>query len=88
MDTNDVYSYYYKVGNGYQKGKILSENAIIYEQDNCVPCIIEYTTITKLDMNPLLSGLLTFGSLNEETISYDIFVPTGTIVQTFSLDAE
>lgn len=88
MDTNDIYSYYYKVGDGYQKGKIVSENAIIYEQDNCTPCIIEYSTITKLDMNPLLSGILTFGLFNEETISYDIFVPTGTIVQTFSLDAE
>lgn len=88
MDTNEVYMYYYKSGDGYRKGKITSENVIIYEQENCTPTIVEYTTYTKVNMNGILEGILTFCKFRDEEISYEFYVPKGTVVQTFSLDLQ
>lgn len=88
MDTDEVYMYYYKSGDGYRKGKITSENVIIYEQENCTPTIVEYTTYTKVNMNIILEGILSFCKFREEEISYEFYVPKGTVVQTFSLDLQ
>lgn len=89
MDTNEVYTYYYKLEDGgYKKGKISSENAVIYEKDDCKPLITEYTTYTKVNMNHSLENFLTFGSFNKSEKSYKIFVPKGTIAQDYYLDAE
>lgn len=88
IDTNDVYTFYYTHNGGYKKGKITSENIVIYEDDNRTPCIIEYTTSEKLAMNPILKAILTFGWLEESEVSYEVYVPKGTIVPAFSLDAQ
>lgn len=88
VDTDDVYTFYYTHNGGYKKGKIVSENITIYEDDNHTPCIIEYTTAEKLDMNPILKAILTFGMLENSEVSYEVFVPKGTIVPAFSLDAQ
>lgn len=88
MATNEVYMYYYKSGDGYRKGKITSENVIIYEQEACTPTIVEYTTYTKVKMNGILEGLLSFCSFRDEEKSYEFYVPEGTVVQTFSLDLQ
>lgn len=88
VDTDDVYTFYYIYNDGYKKGKIVSENVTLYEDDNHTPCIIEYTTTEKLDMNPILKAILTFGMLEDSEVSYEVFVPKGTIVPTFSLDAQ
>lgn len=88
MDTNEVYMYYYKFGDGYRKGKITSENVIIYEREACTPTIVEYTTYTKVKMNGILEGLLSFCSFRDEEKSYEFYVPEGTVVQTFSLDLQ
>lgn len=88
MDTDEVYMYYYKSGDGYRKGKITSENVIIYEQENCTPTIVEYTTYTKVNMNGTLKGILSFCSFTDEEKSYEFYVPKGTVVQTFSLDLQ
>ncbi len=88
MDTDEVYLYYYKSGDGYRKGKITSENVIIYEQENCTPTIVEYTTYTKINMNGVLEGILSFCKFRETEISYEFYVPKGTVVQSFSLDLQ
>lgn len=88
MDTDEVYMYYYKSGDGYRKGKITSENVIIYEQENCTPTIVEYTTYTKVKMNGILEGILSFCSFRGEEKNYEFYVPKGTVVQTFSLDLQ
>lgn len=88
MDTNEVYMYYYKSGDGYRKGKITSENVIIYEQENCTPTIVEYTTYTKINMNGVLEGILSFCKFRETEKSYEFYVPKGTVVQSFSLDLQ
>lgn len=88
MDTDEVYMYYYKSGDGYRKGKITSENVIIYEQENCTPTIVEYTTYTKVNMNGILEGILSFCLFRDEEKSYEFYVPKGTVVQTFSLDLQ
>ncbi len=89
IDMNDVYTFYYKFKNGYKKGKIKSKNVIIYEQDNCNPLIIKYTTYTKSKMNNVLTAILSFNAFKElPEVSYKIYVPKGTILQTFKLDAQ
>ena len=88
MATNEVYMYYYKSGDGYRKGKITSENVIIYEQEACTPTIVEYTTYTKINMNGVLEGILSFCKFRETEISYEFYVPKGTVVQSFSLDLQ
>ncbi len=88
MDTDEVYMYYYKSGDGYRKGKISSENVIIYERENCTPTIVENTTYTKANMNGILEGILSFFTFRDEEKSYEFYVPKGTVVRTFSLDLQ
>jgi len=88
IDTEEVYTFYYKFNDGFKKGKINSENVIIYEKDNCNPLILEYTTYTKGKMNGFLRALLTFGFPNRSEKHYEIYVPKGTILQTFNLDSQ
>ncbi len=88
IDTEEVYSYYYKFNDGFKKGKITSENVIIYEKDNCNPLIIEYTTYTKGYMNGFLRAILSFGYPNTSEKHYEIYVPKGTILQIFNLDLQ
>lgn len=88
IDTEEVYTYYYKFNDGFKKGKINSDNVIIYEKDNCNPLILEYTTYTKGKMNGILRAILAFGYPNTSEKHYEIYVPKGTILQTFNLDAQ
>lgn len=84
-----VYSFYYKVSNGgIKRGKVNAEYTTIYEKDDCTPHVVEYTTYTKNKMNEVLRAVLVFGYEGSSQKTYEIYTPTGTILRTFSLDAQ
>lgn len=84
IGTVDVYSYYYKYNGGYKKGIINSENAIIYEVDNCKePLMVETSKYLKYRE---LREFLIPGFEYDDKKSYEITVPTGTVTQDFSLN--
>ncbi len=86
VDSEDVYSYYYKLDNGgIKKGSVKAENTLIYENNDCTPHIVEYTTYTKNKMNKILWAIATFGIGDEESKSYEIYVPKNSILRTYSL---
>lgn len=89
IDTDEVYSFYYKVDNGgFKRGTVNAENSTIFEKDDCTPHIVEYTTYTKNKMNVVLRTILAFGYGTSSQKSYEIYTPTGTILRTFSLDSQ
>lgn len=88
IDSDEVYSFYYKANNGVKKGKVDAETATIYEKDNCTPQVIEYTTHTKNKMNKVLRNILAFGYGESIQKTYDIYTPKGTILKRFNLDAQ
>lgn len=90
IDTDDVYSFYYKVDDdGFKRGTVKADNTIVYEKNNCIPHIVEYTTYTKSRMNGILRWILTFGYGEEsEKKSYNIYTPKGTILRSFTLDTQ
>ncbi len=90
IDTNEVYSFYYKVDDtSFKSGKVKSDITTIYEMDDCIPHIEEYTTYlrNKLDDKMMLFLLISRSSIYQET-SYKIYVPKGTILRTFNLDSQ
>ncbi|MDO5557329.1 MAG: hypothetical protein Q4G05_03705 [Clostridia bacterium] len=88
MDTEEVYSFYYRItGGGFKKGKIEAKKAVIYEENNCKPRVVEITTYTKSKMGSVLDEILLFGTEIEEK-SYKIYIPKGSICRDFSLDAQ
>lgn len=96
IDTDEVYSFYYKVNNGgVKRGKVDADYTTIYEKDDCTPHIVEHTTYTKNKMNKILMSILTFGyysnpiqPIQTSQKTYEIYTPTGTILRTFSQDAQ
>lgn len=84
VETNEFYCYYYKTEDGGIKmGKVNAENAVIYQGDY-EPCIIEKTSVKKpINMSATTARWL----LCTRKVVYEIYVPEGTIVETFSLDA-
>ena len=89
IDTNDVYSFYYEVNNGgVKRGKVDADYTTIYEKDDCTPHVVEHTTYTKNKMNKVLRAILAFGYGESSQKTYEIYTPTGTILRTFSLDAQ
>lgn len=89
IDTDEVYSFYYEVNNGgVKKGKVDADYTTIYEKDDCTPHVVEYTTYTKIKMNKVLRAILTFGYGESSNTTYEIYIPKGTILRTFSLDAQ
>ncbi len=81
----DVYSYYYITENGgYKRETIEGYNVTVFEEDNCIPRITKETTYsTKRE----LWGLKWDVHAIMET-EYNIYVPKGSIVREFELDAE
>lgn len=82
----DVYSYYYRTENGgYKRENIKDSNVTIFEEDNCTPRITKVITtyFTQYEM----FGIKSTGS-NEQEEEYNIYVPKGSIVREFKLDAE
>lgn len=89
IDTDEVYSFYYKTDDdGIKRGKVEAESTIIYEKDDCTPHVVEYTTYTKNKMNNVLRGILAFGYGESSDKSYEIYTPKGTILREFSLDSQ
>ncbi len=89
IDTNEVYSYYYKVNDkGIKRGKVYADVTTIYKNDDCIPHIVEYTTYTKNKMNRILRIILGFGWGESSNENYEIYIPTGTIFRTFNLDSQ
>ena len=87
IDTNEVYTFYYKLDDGgYKRGKVDSTITTIYEVDGVIPHIEEYTFQKKYDLNPILEALLTSGS--SEEIYYKIYVPKGTVAKSYNLDLQ
>lgn len=99
IDTDEVYSFYYKVNNGgVKRGKVDADYTTIYEKDDCTPHVVEHTLYTKNKMNKVLMAILTFGYYSNpiqpiqpsqtSQKTYEIYTPTGTILRTFSQDAQ
>ena len=87
IDTNEVYTFYYKLDDGgYKRDKVDSNITTIYEVDGVIPHIEEYTFQKKHDLNPIIEFLLTYGS-SEETY-YKIYVPKGSVVGAYNLDSK
>ena len=87
VDTDDVYSFYYKVeDDGFKRGTLKADSTTIYEEDNCTPHIVRYTTYTKNKMNGILRGILALEFGTSEEQSYKIYIPKGTILKYYSLD--
>lgn len=89
INTEEVYNFYYKTQDGgFVKGKVNANKAVIYENDECSPVVVEYTTYTRSSMNPKLQKWLFFYEREEQTKSYKIYVPKGTVANEYSLDAK
>ena len=87
IDTDEIYSFYYKVDDdSFKRGTVKTDSTVIHEKDDCTPHIVEYTTYTKYKMNEILLGILTFYSGESEQKNYDIYTPKGTILRTYTLD--
>ena len=87
IDTNEVYTFFYKLDDGgYKRDKVDSNITTIYEVDGVIPHIEEYTLQIKHDINPILEALLTSGS--SEEIYYEIYVPKGTVARSYNLDLQ
>lgn len=83
------YSFYYEENNGgLKRVKVNTGYTIIYEKDDCTPHVVENTTYTKNKMNKILRAILTFECGEPSFKNYEIYTPTGTILRTFSLDAQ
>lgn len=88
IDTNEVYSFYYKQDDGgFKRGKVEADKTTIYEI-NCTPHVVEYTTYTKNKMNNFLRAILAFGYGESNQQTYEIYTPKGTILKTFNLDSQ
>ena len=89
IDTDEVFSFYYEVNNdGIKRGKVDADYTTIYEKDDCTPHVVEYTTYTKNKMNEVLRAILTFRYGESSQKTYEIYIPTGTILRTFSQDSQ
>ena len=87
IDTNEVYTFYYKLDDGgYKRDKVDSNITTIYEVDGVIPHIEEYTFKTKHNLNPIIEALLTYG--NSEETYYKIYVPKGSVVGSYNLDSK
>ena len=87
LGAEEVYTYYYELENGgYKRGKISAEDTVIFEKDDCVPKILEYTVYTRNKLGSILKTILTFSNPTSER--YEIFVPKETVLKTFNLDSK
>ena len=82
----DVYSYYYMTENGgYKRETIEDYNVTIFEEDNCTPRITK-VTITYFYQYGFLG--IKWNEIERTEEEYNIYVPKGSIVREFELDAE
>ena len=90
IGEDETYTFYYKIDNGFKMEKISAKNTIIYEQDDVSPHIIQYATNprSKLPNEMVHNALTCFKYFAEEEKSYEIYVPRGTIVTEYKLDAK
>lgn len=89
VEPNDVYSYYYQTESGaYKRGKVKADSSNIYEEDNCIPHIVEYTYYEKSKANSIIYGFLTFSSAEKNWKTYEIHIPKGTICKKYNLDSQ
>ena len=80
-DTDAVYSFFYQVNDdGIKRGKVDADKTIIYERDDCVPHVVEYTIYTKNKMNNVLRIILAFGFGENINKNYEIYIPRGTVL--------
>lgn len=90
LETNEVYNFYYKTEDGgFRKGKVDASKAVVYEQDETAPVVVEYTIYTKSKMSETMQKICYFGVCNEQTSkNYKIYIPKGTITNEYVLDAQ
>ena len=97
LDTNEVYSFYYQTNDGgVRRENVFTEQAVIYEDNNCTPHVIEYTTYMCNEMDTTLLNILAPPMYEqreekkelEENRSYEIYIPEGSILRTFALDSQ
>jgi hypothetical protein len=90
-NANEIYSFYYQAnddGDWIKRGEVEIDTATIYENDDCIPHVAEYITYTKNKMNSSLRNILAFGYGESIQKTYEIYIPTGTILRTFDLDSQ
>lgn len=88
INTEEVYNFYYKTSDdGFVRGKVDANKAVIYEKDDCKPVVIEYTTYTK-STDEKLQKWLFFWTTDIQVKNYKIYVPKGTVANEYSLDAK
>lgn len=81
----DVYSYYYMTENGgYKRETIGNHNVTIFEEDSCTPRV---TTVTTYTTKREVLGIK-WDDRKVIKVEYNIYVPKGSIVREFKLDAE
>ena len=89
LNSQDVYSLYYKCGEGYKRITVYAYNTTIYEQDGCTPHITQYEVRTKTKLPHFWYTLLKFEKANSNYyLKHDIVVPKGTINVNYALDLE
>ncbi len=90
IDSDNFYSFYYKVNDGgIKKGKADAYATIIRENDDCIPHIVEYTTYSKNKLNIIIRIIFAFGfGEGPSQKTYEIYIPTGSVLSTFNLDTQ
>lgn len=94
IETRDVYTFYYQVeGNGFKRGKIAADDAVVFERDDCIPHIVEQTTYRKNRIKDTCSDwwwdlLGGFEPISSTSKYYEIYVPKGSIIRDFTFDLQ
>lgn len=87
IDTEERYTFYYKLENGgYKNAKVDADHTTIFEQDSGTPHIVQYTVTFKSKMPKWLHNTLAFGFGNEQYNTFELYIPKGSLVQDFTLD--
>jgi len=82
----DVYSYYYMTENGgYKRETTEYSNVTVFEEDNCTPRITKVIT-TYFHQYEFFG--IKWNERGGQEEGYNIYVPKGSIVREFELDAE
>ena len=90
INTDNTYSYYYQQEDGgYRRATLMANNTTIYEKENCTEPKIEFYNIEKTNQPTEVEEWLVMGELTEVTGTINkVYVPKGSIVRDFKLDAQ
>ena len=89
ISEKNTFSYYSgDTENGYRLRTIDADNAVVFEEEDCTnPRIEKKETKSFYKIGPLVKILL-FSNFEETSIEYKIYIPKGTILRVYALDAK